>query len=39
MEYRPSWESHSFSAIQKFPRYFMEPESSLPQSQEPVTYP
>jgi len=37
MKLRPSWEAGSHSASQEFPCLFMEPEGSLPCSQDPAT--
>jgi hypothetical protein len=34
-----TWEAASCAATQEFPQYFIEPEGSLPYSQEPSTGP
>jgi hypothetical protein len=39
MEQSPSWEANRSSASQEIPRIIMEPEGSLPHSQEPATCP
>jgi hypothetical protein len=39
MEQNPSWQANSHSATQEIPRPFMEPEGSLPCSQQPATDP
>jgi hypothetical protein len=39
MKLSPSWETASWAGTQKFPQYFMEPEGSLPCSQDPSTGP
>jgi hypothetical protein len=37
MELSPSWEAASCAAIQEIPKHSMEPENSLPCSQDPFT--
>jgi hypothetical protein len=39
MEKSPSWETNSHSTSQEIPRLLMEPEGSLPCSQQPATGP
>jgi len=39
MEHSPSWEANRFSTSQEIPRVFMEPEGSLPHSQQLATCP
>jgi hypothetical protein len=39
MEHSPSWEANSHSVTQKIPPPLIEPEGSLPCSQEPATGP
>jgi hypothetical protein len=39
MEQSPSWETNTHPAIQEIPPPFMEPEGSLPCSQQPATGP